>query len=165
MGKAKKSQQVQAGPAGKPTPRPASDIQRRALSLVPDSILSLTTTAPTRPTITIDGMAFYEDFALWQHLKMQAFAERVNEFDALALDDEAREVTPEMWAELEVAQIEAYGEIVRIVLPDLPEPTLLALNLSQRRAIASAFFAATAPATPDQGTETPTETEPEAAAE
>lgn len=147
MGKPKKRQQVQPGPGGKPAARPASDIQRRALSLVPDSLLSLTTTAPTRPTITIDGIAyrlsFYEDFAVWQSLRLAKLVERVNEFDDLARADEGDEITAAQWEELDRAQLEGYGEMVRVALPDLPEPTLLALNLNQRRAIVDAFFVAT----------------------
>ncbi len=156
MGKPKKSQHAQPGPGGTPTPRPASAIQRRALSLVPDSLLSLTTTASTRPTITIDGIAyrlsFYEDFAVWQALRLAKLVERVNEFDDLARADESEEITAEQWEELERAQLDGYGEMVRIALPDLPEPTQKALNLQQRRAIVDAFFAATgtpAGATPE----------------
>ncbi len=166
MSKPKKRIQGQAGASEGVLPRPETAVQRRALALVPDPLLSLTTTAPTRPTIAIDGAAyrisFYEDFALWQHLRLQQFSARAGEFDRLALDDEGQEVTPEQWAELEVAELDVYGEIVRIALPDLPEPTLLALTLPQRRAIATAFFAATAPATPTPEPETTEPTGPTA---
>lgn len=147
MAKPKKSEQVQTGPAGQPAARPASDIQRRAMRLVPDSILTLTTTAPSRPTITIDGvayrMSFFEDFAVWQVLRLQKLSGRVNEFDDLARADAADEITAAQWEELDRAQLECFGEMVQIALPDLPEPTLLALDLNQRRAIVDAFFRAT----------------------
>jgi hypothetical protein len=161
MGKPKKSERAQIGPGGTSSPRPTPPLPQRALHLVPESILSLETTAPQRPTITIDGIAyrisFYEDFALWQTLKLQKLAAQANDFDDLAIQDEAAEVTPEQWAELEVAQTGIYGEMVAIVLPDLPEPTLLALSLTQRRAIVQAFFAATGAAvtTPDESQTAP----------
>lgn len=169
MAKPKKSEQIQTGPAGKPAARPASDIQRRAMRLVPDSILTLTTTAPSRPTITIDGvayrMSFFEDFAVWQVLRLQKLSGRVNEFDDLARADAADEITPEQWEELDRAQLECFGEMVQIALPDLPEPTLLALDLNQRRAIVDAFFRATGtkagptPETPQGTAETTAEPE------
>jgi len=162
MGKVKKTQQAQTGPGGTPTPRPDTAIGRRALALVPPTVLSLTTVAPIRPTISIDGHAyrisFYEDFSTWQALRLGKLVAQANEIGDLAVVDESGEIAAAQWEELDRAMLDSYGEMVAIVLPDLPEPTRLALNLEQRRAIVDAFFKATGttvgtPAMP-QGTAT-----------
>jgi hypothetical protein len=119
-------------------------LRERAARLVPKPILTLETVAPERPTIQIDGiayrLAFTQDFTLRQNLRMARLGERANEIDALALADDAEAVSVEQWAAFDDLQRELYGEMVAIVLPDLPEPTRLALTLAHAKAIVDAFF-------------------------
>jgi hypothetical protein len=118
--------------------------QRRALALTPRPILTLDTIAPERPTIRIDGLDYrlplYEDFALWQHSRLAKLTRRAGELDAIALTGE-QEPTDDDWAELDHLALDLHGEIVAVLLPDVPAPTRHALTLAQREAIVREFFA------------------------
>lgn len=133
----------QVGPGRGQPARPAAP--RAALALTPRPILTLETIAPARPTIRIDGLDYrlplYEDFSLWQHARLAKLAARAGELDALALADDQDEATLDQWAELDRLSHELYGEMVAVLLPDVPAPTRQALTLPQRQAIVRAFFA------------------------
>lgn len=134
----------QVGPGRGQPPRPATP--RAALALTPRPILTLETIAPLRPTIRIDGLDYrlplYEDFSLWQHARLSKLTGRAGELDALALADGQDDATLEQWAELDRLSLELYGEIVAVLLPDVPAPTRAALTLPQRQALVAAFFTA-----------------------
>jgi hypothetical protein len=125
--------------------QPRASVRARALALARKPLLDLATVAPLRPTIRIDGLDYrlplYEDFSLWQHSRLANLSGRAGEPDALALADDADEVTVEQWAELDRLSADIYGEMVATILPDVPAPTRAALTLPQRQAIIREFFA------------------------
>jgi hypothetical protein len=133
-----------AQPTQQPTLRTAA--KARALALTRKPLLTLETVAPLRPTIRIDTFDYrlplYDDFSFWQHERMAKLGERAQEIRDLALADDALEVTVQQWAELDHLSLDIYGEMVEVILPDLPAPTRRALTLAHREAIVRAFFAA-----------------------
>jgi hypothetical protein len=133
------------GPAPEARRRVVERPQRRALALTPRPILTLDTIAPQRPTIRVDGLDYrlplYEDFSLWQHARLAKLSARAGELDALALADGQEEPSLDDWAELDRVSLELYGEMVAVLIPDLPAPTRQALALPQRQAIVREFFA------------------------
>lgn len=138
---------LEAGEAPTQAPQtgPRAATRARTLALTKRPILTLDTIAPLRPTIRIDGLDYrlplYDDFALWQHARMGRLQSRATEIDALALADDAEEVSIEQWGELDRLSLDLYGEMVAIILPDVPAPTRAALTLPQRQAIIDQFFA------------------------
>lgn len=102
-------------------------------------LLDIDTLAAPRDFIRINGVT-YDVAAPGQHgvrwrAKVDALMERLRELEAVGTDlseDDDREFTDKL------------SELVRMVVPDLPDDVLVALDDDTRTDIAAAFFAARA---------------------